>query len=827
MSIRNQRSHAEHGETSSHSAFRWSPRGTSVLGLSLVGGFLMACASAGPSDGSEVGELGQELGAAGAPSATGGAFAMGGAFATGGISGGGGPTGGKGGFPTGGAGGGSGFSESIWTFDDCFRTSLVLRDTSVNAADATRSSTTKCVTGANGLGVQFKGTADVVEIGNRPVLALDSHLGVAAWVKPNAVTGKQTIIHKGNGNGDSFSLGIESKRLIFTVNLRNGKTVSSSAPIKAGNLTHVGGLYDGQFAFLFINGQQVGQVAMKGLIKNNNGPIQIGNSNGASAFNGLIDEVWYSSTASSAFEVTNRACIQRQATLAVTPATSGLVQPDTVVPYTVNVTNNNLGCQDDFFNFFFQSNEPGITTNVDQNFFGPVPSGQTATFHATVSGSVDAEPGSHQIPFNVFSNFNFLSGSLTYELAAPTGCFVRTSRELMIKSLPVVDDPVRTNFDGPALDPRTGAWTFGSLARKFAPTPEQAPAMVEQMFKTWLSDQQVNGFRIPARPAIQFQVLDNWPRTPNGELDLNRSPLQLLAIVNRTDLRSLSHGNSGEGRFVFGVVGPFGPLQFTVILEYKQPATTEADVLASAQAWHELGSLPFPSEQYNVALQAITDRFTGRGADPSQPNGSALARLRTNEIDLSSDGIWQLREFGLAANGLLQPSTTKLTPDLSFNGTTILADYINQNQASILAEQHDVPEVFQGQPFLTGSVINQLNAWFAPGVSDEARHKFSLNTCNGCHSSAETSTRFLQIEPRFPGQESTLSPFLTGVQQQDPFNFSIVRNLNDLARRRTDLTGLVCPQPVATQATTGARTTSAGTLSAPVVNISEGIHRVH
>jgi len=45
------------------------------------------------------------------------------------------------------------------------------------------------------------------------------------------------------------------------------------------------------------------------------------------------------------------------------------------------------------------------------------------------------------------------------------------------------------------------------------------------------------------------------PRTPDGKLDLHRAPMQLLAIVNRFDL-NLTEGNAGEGRFVFGVLGP-------------------------------------------------------------------------------------------------------------------------------------------------------------------------------------------------------------------------------------------------------------------------------
>jgi hypothetical protein len=293
-------------------------------------------------------------------------------------------------------------------------------------------------------------------------------------------------------------------------------------------------------------------------------------------------------------------------------------------------------------------------------------------------------------------------------------------------------------------------------------------------------------------PGFSSILLNNWPRDANGQLDLTRAPLQLEAIVNRFDLRDQTNGDAGEGRFVFGFTQNGIPLQATLIFEYKLPAATDADTLAWANAWHALAALPFPSEQYNAALQAITDKFSGRGARPDHPNGSAINAVRTNEIDLGGGAPWELREFGLSSTtGRLVPATIKLTPDLSFKNTQTLASYINQNQAAIIAETHTVPETFAGAPFRTGAVFNDLTAWFAPGVDPEARHHFSVNTCNGCHSSQETNTPFLQITPRFPGGEALLSPFLTGTTVPDP-QTGQPRSFNDLHRRALDLKNIVC-----------------------------------
>jgi hypothetical protein len=489
--------------------------------------------------------------------------------------------------------------------------------------------------------------------------------------------------------------------------------------------------------------------------------------------------------------------------MVVTPRTSGPVDPETTVDYDIAVTNNDFGgCFPQFVFAFPQFFEEGITVNFDQNF-ADIDPGATVHFTMSVTGTADADPGARQIPFAVFTDSVVLQDSVEYILNAPVGCFVRTSRELMIRDISVVDDPLRTTFDGPPDDPRTGAWTFGRLLEQLAPTPADAPALAAHLFDSWLADQTINGFTVPARPAIEPNLLDGFRRHEDGSLDLTSAPLRLLAIVNRIDIRDLARGHAGEGRFVFGVIHPQGFAQeFTVILEYNLPATTEADVLDWAARWHALGALPFPSEEYNAALQAITDRFVGRGAMPSRPNGSALSQLRTNEIALSSP--WELREFQLSATtGLLEPATVKLTPDTSFmfDGGQRVADFVNANESSILIERHDVPEIFQGQPFLGGSSFNDLFAWVAPGiVNNEARHKFSLNTCNGCHSAEETGTSFLQVFPREVGQPASLSGFLTGNTVFDVVTGE-PRSFNDLRRRNLDLDLLVCDRPVAPSTT--------------------------
>ena len=228
-----------------------------------------------------------------------------------------------------------------------------------------------------------------------------------------------------------------------------------------------------------------------------------------------------------------------------------------------------------------------------------------------------------------------------------------------------------------------------------------------------------------------------------------------------------------------------------MILEYKLPATTDPDVLGWAQAFHGLGGLSF-GEEYNAVLQNVTEAFVSRGARPGHINDSALSVVRTNEIAFGDDIRWQMREFVLSpVTGTLVPTTIKLTPDLGFNNTDTLGEFINANEASIIAETHTVPDQFLGQNFAAGAIFNDLILWFAPGLnSSQSRRPFALNTCNGCHSQ-ETGTGFLQISTRLPGQESFLSQFLTGITISDPFSGQ-PRTFNDLGRRKADLTAVVC-----------------------------------
>jgi Concanavalin A-like lectin/glucanases superfamily len=706
-----------------------------------------------------------------------------------------------------------------WNFDDCSPFQTQLNDSTFFFNTAFRSVNVACVQGIAGQGVAIAATEDIVYVPDQPSFTFEQGVTVAGWFKPTTTTGTKTLIRKRDRDTSSFALLLSGGKFQFVASFGNGRAASVTALTKAkvGVFQHVAATYDGATLRLYLDGAEVTNLDVAGTIPIGGGPLLMGNDGSERRFNGVIDGVTFATHALDPDEVLQLTC-NAAPTVVVTPTQIPATAVGVPVPIDVALTNHSrAACAPITFSLItFPSGlvlDPPPFLPLSS---APVASGETGHLTVTATAPDSADPGQmlslqFQVSEQTSGFFDF--HSIPFQVAdSMSGCQVKTTRELMITALSVVDDPVRTVFDGASSDPRNGAWTFKRLMENMAPSAADAPAMVEAVMTSFTTPQTVNGFTVQARPGMQAQILSSWPRTPDGQLDLAQPPLQLQAIVNRFDLRNLANGDAGEGRFVFAFVAPGNvPLQATLIMEYKLPAATDQDVLDWANSFHALGALA-AGEDYNAALQAITDRFTGRGARPSHQNGSAINAVRTNEIAFAGNGLWEMRQFGLAtATGRLAPVTVDLTPDRSFDGGATLASYINANQAEIIAETHTVPAVFNGQPFEAGAIFNDLSTWIVPGVDPSARHHFALNTCNGCHSAQETNTIFLQISPRFPGSEATLSGFLTGTTVSDPVTGQS-RTFNDLGRRKLDLAGIVCP---------------VGSMGPSPTALRKGISRVH
>jgi len=421
----------------------------------------------------------------------------------------------------------------------------------------------------------------------------------------------------------------------------------------------------------------------------------------------------------------------------------------------------------------------------------------------------------------------FVIASLAFVLGvrAEAQCGLDPFKSLFIVDPSVVDDPVRTNCNVPAVTPpgcpvypalpAEGAWTFARLIRFMSGnTPPEI--FVDDWLRTYLVPQTVNGFTVfdPVKAAEVAQFRNDWlAASGGGQLDLCIAPFRLTAIVFRPDLSSFTGGgyggtgvsSAGEGRFIFNILDNFGnPTRGNIIFEYNLPARSCDDLKDWAKAWADLSTLPF-GPCFNEMLQAITDRFTGPNIEPGRPNGSALNQLRINELTFGA--VWELREWNIVLqnpfdnmSGLLRNVTTKQTPDDGFNGQIFLGDYINADQVAILNGSHVVPDLFLGVNFVGGQARNFPTIWDAPNIDNsmgqrvELRHKFALQTCQGCHffeagthlppNGGGPPTPFVHVEGRIPGQASNLSGFLTGITGvPDPVDPTVLRDFNDLQRR--------------------------------------------
>ena len=125
------------------------------------------------------------------------------------------------------------------------------------------------------------------------------------------------------------------------------------------------------------------------------------------------------------------------------------------------------------------------------------------------------------------------------------------SREMLIRSRAVVDDPCRTTWNTDCPAETRGKWTFGRLMTVMSGATDETSVVARQFVGRWLNfwlhDQTIPEDNVPvrARGNIRAALLDRWladSHCPIGTdpaicpLDLKAAPFRLLAIVNRIDM---------------------------------------------------------------------------------------------------------------------------------------------------------------------------------------------------------------------------------------------------------------------------------------------------
>ncbi len=371
-----------------------------------------------------------------------------------------------------------------------------------------------------------------------------------------------------------------------------------------------------------------------------------------------------------------------------------------------------------------------------------------------------------------------------------------------------------------------GTWSFRALIERMAPSSAatDTDAFVRGIFESWLSNQTINGEIVPARPSVQQVILDQFQIVGSNprRFDLSKAPYQLIGIANRLDLRSSTA--AGEGRFIFGLKQPNSTFlnSMTMIFEYKLPFTTTLNTAQKwAAKWHELDAIDPATapDAFNSKLQEITDIITARGALPSQPNGSAISQIRSNEIVLGN--VWEMREFNMTSSGLMAPATTKNSPNHgSINNSPALANFLAQTPALDVNDTSffsvTMPTSFAGAPFLGGKAQETGNDFWFLGSEVQSTSvrvdNFGLLTCNGCHlnNKVQRDLQFYQVSPTnssvnpdtgIDDGTGRLSQFMT---IGDPNKGA--RRPAELTRRSTDMANVFCSSTGSVNATCTIRT---------------------
>ena len=413
------------------------------------------------------------------------------------------------------------------------------------------------------------------------------------------------------------------------------------------------------------------------------------------------------------------------------------------------------------------------------------------------------------------------------------------TQSLLITATSVTRNPTRTEDPcSTTVGDEDKAWTIGHLLKKEAQRRSVNPSTyVNGWMNSWTGTTTINGQTVP--PLLGTETRNNWKAFANGDasLPLHKAPFWLLAIVNRIDLREhrpLGEPLGGELRFVFGFLGASqnnppcpttaGEAEAAIIVEYSPNKSDENQVRDYARRWLDLSNMTMNTSEYRDALQNLTEEVVNNGK---------LLRIRTNEFRFGDNGkVWDLAEFEHDSSNILRRTTVKQAPTMALiNGSQLLSDWTWNNRQALFANAFDwelartnravteppigsysVPDKFPNTntffrggvntlsggfpgywsgPLPTGLSNNQLSEW------KEARFRFSVGTCNGCHSE-ETGTNILHILPSAVGSEATRSPFLSGwVAINDPvYGESSVRGFDEMARREADLRKLVTGAPV-------------------------------
>ena len=167
-------------------------------------------------------------------------------------------------------------------------------------------------TGLDGLAFNFNGQTAYVDVPNNPSLNPTHAVTLEAWVYPRATGPVSSPVIKKAGEGlqqiNGYTIELDyANRLIFAAFVAGtGYIPATSAPLPLNQWSHVAGVFDGTYAYVYVNGALAAPPTLgPGNLGPSGNDLHIGHdpSNPPRYLNGLVDEPAVYSTALSAAQI--------------------------------------------------------------------------------------------------------------------------------------------------------------------------------------------------------------------------------------------------------------------------------------------------------------------------------------------------------------------------------------------------------------------------------------------------------------------------------------------------------------------------------------------
>jgi hypothetical protein len=182
-------------------------------------------------------------------------------------------------------------------------------DASGNAFTGAISGAAWSASGRFGSALSFDGVDDWVTVSDAAALDLTTGMTLQAWVNPSTLSGWRTAVLKEAPGALAYALYAHDNAPRPAVTVTVGgidRSALGTAALPLNTWTHLAATYDGTTLRMFVNGVQVGTLALSGPLTTSAGVLRIGgNAVWGEYFSGLIDEVRIYNRALTAAEIQN------------------------------------------------------------------------------------------------------------------------------------------------------------------------------------------------------------------------------------------------------------------------------------------------------------------------------------------------------------------------------------------------------------------------------------------------------------------------------------------------------------------------------------------